>query len=211
MKPPKPECLILGNGPSLLGRDWKALPRERVYVFGVNQSWRIFPRADAHISVDHDQWTIPECKPYYEEMAKKGTLFYLTGGEPEKYRGARKLDRHDALTFSRRPFQKRHRGAHIPRPALEKDGGVALKVGHEAGGSSAYIALQIAAAMGFERFWFVGLDLTGGKFTGKPSNSEKHDRLWRHVPKDIIERTRVIAPSATQVFQVVQWPWGAAC
>lgn len=221
------ECLILGNGPSLVGRDWGTVPRERVFVLGVNQSWREVPDADAHFAIDVDQYAFDDKnqagfggREYYMRHSVSRTAFHTGAWDGLGVR----VDRHDALIFSRHPFRKRHRGAHHPKPALSADGGVALKVSQpDSFGSSAYIALQMAAACDFERIFFVGLDLAGGKFKGAIgyadkkktivttegawSNSERHDRLWRHVPADVKARTRVIAPSATQQFQVIEWPW----
>lgn len=222
------EVLILGNGPSLLGRPWANVPRERVFVFGVNQSWRVVHDADAHFSNDDDQFQFNNPTAagfggaaYYQALAERGGLFH-TGGATI----GRRLHRHDALIFSRHPFRKRHHGAHTKPPALREDGGVALKIGPGYSGSSAYVVLQMVAAAGFERVWFVGLDMGKLKFDGAHgwtafgkrtpttvgawSNSDKHDAVWAKVPADVKERCRVIAPSLTQQFEVVEWPWGKA-
>jgi hypothetical protein len=206
--PGKTDVLILANGPSLLNLNLPQcrIPRDRVGVMGVNQSWRVVPDADAHVAVDHDQFQIPEGKAYYQMQSDRGTLFHLgSGGDL-----GRRLHRHDELVFSRHPFRKRHVGAKTPKPTLSEDGGVVLKVSSDSGGSSCYVALQIVAALPhIERIWFVGLDLTGGKFTGEKSNSTKHDRLWRNVPHDIKARTTVIEPTGSEQFPRVTWPWPA--
>lgn len=220
--------LILGNGPSLRGRPWGTVPRDQVFLFGVNQSWRETQDVDAHFSNDFDQFDFnnPAAagyggRAYYDDLDARRRVYH-TGSWAN--RGAH-LDRHNALVFSRRPFGWRHRGAHVPQPALEHDGGVALHAGDngQSPGSSAYVALQMAAASGFERFWLVGLDMTPVKFEGAVgwgertkkttvtsgawSNSVRHDYLWSRVPADVKDRVRVIGPSLTKVLQVVDWPW----
>lgn len=224
------EVLILANGPSLLGRPWDTVPRERVMILGINQSWRVFAEADAHYSADVDQYLFdnPEAagfggRAYYEGLDRRRAIFHSGGWENHGVR----VDRHDAVIFGRHPFRKRHRGAHTLPPALREDGGVALKVDPSASaGSSAYIALQLAAASGFEVIWFVGLECGEKKFDGAHgysdkrkripttagawSNSLRHDALWRAVPDDVRARVRVIEPSATQVLDVVPWPWRKA-
>lgn len=215
-KSTKPEAVILGNGPSLFAfasrRD--QLPLDRLFVIGVNQSWRLFPTADAHVFIDATQYLLRakdpvehrenECAAYYDRMAKEGLLFHFNApGSP-----GHSLTRHDALSFSRHPFRHRHRGAGSPAPPLSEDGGVALKVENGSGGSTAYVALQIAAAMGFSRIWLVGLDMDAKKFTGERSNSERHDRIWRYVPDDVKAKALVVAPSLTKQLTVVSWPWG---
>lgn len=224
------ECLILGNGPSLLLHPLRAVPRERVLILGVNQSWRVTADVDAHIAADSDQLRFDDRnasgyggRAYYEAHAARGTLIHMQQGPPWFGRGVR-VDRHDELIFSRRPFERRHKDGCTPRPPLAEDGGVALKLGE--GGSTCYVALQCAAPH-FDVVWFVGLDMgaTAKKFdgaigftdrkkgtltsTGAWSNSQQHDGLWRHVPADVRARVRVIAPSATQVLDVVAWPWPA--
>lgn len=207
------ECLILANGPSLLGRAWRVVPRDVVYLLGVNQSWREVPDADGHVSIDHDQFVMPGAAPYYDRLAAAGSLFHTGSGGA---RGVR-LDRHDALEWGRYPFRKRHRGAATPTrpiPVVGQDGGVALKAGHDSGGSSAYVAAQIAAGMGFGIIWVVGLD--GGeepkKFTGEKSNCKQHFRLWKAIPDDVKGKLHVIRPSMTAEqsgLTIVDWPWGA--
>lgn len=229
--PAQSDVLILGNGPSLRGRPWGDVPRHRVFVFGINQSWRETQDVDAHLAMDFDQYDFDNAmaagyggREYYEGLEARGRVYH-THAWPN--RGVQ-LDRHDALVFSRRPFQWRHRGAHVPKPAIDHDGGVALHAGDngETPGSSCYVALQMAAASGFERFWLVGLDMNAVKFegaigwaekkkrtstnSGAWSNSERHDSLWRHVPPDVKERVRVIAPSASKALQVVEWPFPEA-
>lgn len=154
-------------------------------------------------------------RPYYERVSALGTLFHTRAGHPLGIR----LDRHDEVVFGMHPFRKRHRGASStlrPKPALTADGGVALKSGHNTGGSTAYIALQVAAGMGFERIWLAGLD--GGvepkKFTGEKSNCKSHEAMWRNVPPGVKERLRVIRPSLTgeaAMLPLVEWPWGPLC
>lgn len=203
------------------------MPRERVFILGINQSWREV-HGDAHFANDGDQFDFDNetaagygGRPYYEDMEKRGRVYHAGGWHNHQI----ELDRHNALVFSRRPFLRRWRGPNIPKPELENDGGVAIHAGDngDTPGSSCYAALQIAAASGFDRFWFVGLDMTAHKFdgaigwaqrtkrtsttSGAWSNSERHDALWRHVPEDVRGRVRVIAPSATKVFEVVEWPW----
>lgn len=227
-RPTQREVLILGNGPSLKGRPWATIPREIVFVLGVNQSWREVPDADAHFSNDGDQFDFEKPtaagfggRDYYARLHDARAVFH-TGAWPNF---GVQLDRHDAVVFGRHPFRRRHRGAAVP-PPLRADGGVALKVDPAgSAGSSAYIALQMAAALPFERIWFAGLDMGAGavKFDGAVgwagrrkevattegawSNSEKHDNLWRQVPEDVLARVRVIGPSATKVLTVVDWPW----
>lgn len=204
----KTEALILGNGPSLLGRAWGDLPRRRLLVCGVNQSWRVFPGTDMHVFIDADQLRVPGAPAYYADVAARGGLYHTGSGGTLGVR----LDRHDELKFGRYPFRKRHRG-HRPAPPLSEDGGVALKVDHDGrtGASSAYFALQIVCALGnFSRIWIAGLDMGSNptKFTGQHSNCWNHDKLWAQVPPDVKERVRVIGPSATQQLTIVEWPWG---
>jgi hypothetical protein len=207
--PGKPECLILANGPSLLGRDWSVVPRERVWIMGVNQSWRVVPDADGHALIDYyDQTGMPEGKPYYEEQHRRGHLYHAAWGAPLGHA----LNRHDELDFGWFPFRMRHRGQQDPKPGPGEDGGVSAKAGINPGGSVTYFALQIAAGLGFERIWIVGLD--GGespqKFTGEKSNCMGHYRTWRQLPDGVRPRVYVIEPSATgrqALLQVVPWPW----
>lgn len=185
-----------------------------MFVIGLNQSWRETQDVDAHVAVDQAQMVFSDPafegwggKPYYEAVAAKRTLFH-TG--PDGKLGLR-LDRHDAVVFGRHPFRRRHLDGCKPFPPLDEDGGVALKPGPETGpGSVGLIALQIAAHAGFRRIWLVGFDMSDTKFTGKSSESSNHDRIWRRLPPDVLERVRVIAPSATEVFTVVPWPWRGA-
>lgn len=232
LKPCHREVLILGNGPSLLTHPLGAVPRDRVFILGVNQSWRVFPAADAHFAQDGDQFAFDDPvaagyggRPYYEALDKRRTVYH-TGAWPNF---GVKLDRNDQVVFGRHPFRKRHRGAHTDPPTIQEDGGVALKVDPSgSAGSSTYIALQIAAAMAFDVFWLVGLDMGADprKFDGANgftgvgkkvpttvgawSNSQRHDHLWSRVPRDVRDRVRVIAPSATKVLTVVDWPWPAS-
>lgn len=226
--PAQSDVLILGNGPSLRGRSWGDVPRDRTFVLGINQSWRETQDVDAHLAMDIDQYLFedPQAsgfggRSYYESLDARGRVYHTRAWANHGVQ----LDRHDALVFSRRPFQWRHRGAHVPKPEIDHDGGVALHAGDDGStpGSICYAALQLAAASGFERFWFVGLDMNTVKFegaigwaekrkristsTGAWSNSDRHDSLWKRVPADVKDRVRVIAPSATKVLQVVDWPW----
>lgn len=222
------EALILGNGPSLLGRPWGSIPRDRVFVFGVNQSWRVVPDADAHFANDGDQFDFANPtaagfggRAYYETVARERQGLYHSNA----YSGGYLLHRHDALVFSRHPYRKRAHGAHRPSVPLSEDGGFALKIGPGYAGSSAYVALQVVAALDFERIWFVGLDMgeaakkfdgaqgwtaVGKRFptnVGAWSNSVRHDAVWAKVPADVRARVRVIEPSATTILEKAPWPW----
>lgn len=206
----KPEAIILANGPSLStlhALRW-LVPWDRLFVVGVNQSWRLFPEPDIHVVVDHDQIHIPEAADFYQGYGGTNRLYHLgSAGEL-----GIKIDRHDAVGFGRFPFRKRHRGAQTKAPPLSEDGGVALKTwigGICTGGSTAYVALQIVAALAqFRRIWIAGLDMgKSGKFTGQKSHSVLHDAMWERVPEDVMKRVRVIAPSATRVLPIVEWPW----
>lgn len=226
------ECLVLGNGPSLLGRPWADVPRDRVFVLGLNQSWRVVGAdgVDAHLAWDFDQYDFdnPEAagyggRDYYMALHKRRAAYHT--GSWANF--GVQLDSHNSLVFSRRPFQRRWRGAH--GPALDLDGGVALKPDLSSGkGSVAYAALQLAAATGFDAIWMVGLDMgeKAKKFDGANgytgfgkrvptnvgawSNSDHHDQVWRFVPDDVKSKVRVIEPSATKVLEVVPWPWRQA-
>lgn len=218
------EVVILGNGRSLLAHPWDRVPREKVYRIGVNQSWRVVPDVDAHFSSDVDQFDFDNPtaagyggRAFYDALE----AVFHTG----HYRAANGvlLHRHDALGFSRHPFRKRHHGAHTQPPHLREDGGVVLKPGPGQAGSSAYIALQMAAASGFERIWLAGLDMDDKKFDGAQgwtafgkavptnqgawSNSVRHDALWAKVPADVKAITRVILPSRCSELEKVAWPW----
>jgi hypothetical protein len=225
------ECLLLGNGPSLLGRPFADVPRERVFILGLNQSWRAVGAdgVDAHFAIDYDQYDFdnPEAagyggRDYYMALHKRRAAFHT--GSWANFGTA--LDSHQALVFSRRPFQKRWRGAHPP--PLAEDGGVCLKPDASSGkGSIAYAALQLVFASGFDLAWMVGIDMgqNAKKFDGANgytgfgkrvptnvqawSNSDHHDQVWRFVPDDVRSRVRVIEPSATKVLPVTAWPWEA--
>ena len=221
--PGQTQCLILGNGPSLVGRPWANIPRQEVYVIGVNQSWREVPEANAHVFVDASQLAMADGHAYYQRHADQRTLYHLGAAGSNGV----KMDRHDAVRFGRAPFSPRQRGADAPPP--ERNGGVALKAAG-CGGSAAYVALQVAAALGFVWYWLVGLDMghDNRKFAGaesgkgdgsskhwlKPdehghyrSNAQHHDKLWAQVPQDVRACTRVIAPSATTKLDIEPWPW----
>lgn len=204
----KTECLVLGNGPSLLGRAWTTVPRDRLLICGVNQSWRVVQAPDLHVAIDQEQYRKPEAADYYRRLSKDGCLYHTGGGGQLGI----KLDRNDQLKFGCHPFRKRHRGA-TKTPPLSEDGGVAMKVDLDptCGASSAYVALQVVVALlpKAVRYWIVGLDMGNTpKFTGEKSNSIGHDKLWGQVPDDVRERVRVIGPSATTKLQIVEWPWG---
>ena len=211
-----------------LTRPWHDVPRGRVFVLGVNQSWRVFPDADAHFAHDADQYAFYEPtaagfggRDYYARLHDARAAFH-NGSWPNF---GVVVDRNDRVVFGRHPYRKAHRGAKVPPPPTE-DGGVALKVDPAGNaGSSGYIALQLAAAAGFERIWMVGFDMSAVKFPGAIgwlnrqkkeavnegawSNSQGQDHLWKHVPADVLARVRVIAPCASKVLPVVEWPWPA--
>lgn len=225
-KPSQTEALILGNGGSLLGRPWASVPRDRVFIFGVNQSWREVPDADAHFANDADQYDFDNPtaagfggRAYYHRLARARELYH-----PGTHGEGILLHRHDELVFSRNPFRHRCHGANRSVKKSE-DGGITLKIppGGSAG-SSAYVALQLVAAGPFERIWMVGFDMDALKFDGAKgytglgkkvptdvqawSNSVTHDKLWANVPADVLERVRVIAPCRSKVLPIVDaWPW----
>jgi hypothetical protein len=178
----KPEALILANGPSLDNRAWSEVPRDRVFVLGVNQSWRLYPRPDAHLAPDVTQYNLPGAKDFYTEYAKAGGVTLHGDG----FRYGRVLD----------VFQG-------PWVRDVKD---RVSTGQLGKGCVTFCALQLVQHC--ERIWVVGLDLTDKKFTGEPSNSEWQDQIFATVPEDVRDKVRVISPSRTKVFRVVGWPWG---
>lgn len=213
------ECLILGNGPSLRGsvvKYYQSKARERgVKVLGLNQSWKLFPDPFLHITVDRSQIDRTETEPGYAPDANKQAYDWL--------------DRQGKLLASLafRECKPRPLGYHF-RPGdaymfpskWSDDCQRGIVVSLEEVGTVMYVALQMAAWMGFERIYICGLDQGDWKFTfhtqeedrgglqREKSRTDRHDWLYSFVPERIRERITVIEPSKSTAFRKVsEWPW----
>lgn len=210
------ECLILGNGESLFdlahagdctpvySRIEQAQDAGAV-VIGLNQSWKMHKAPDYHVCVDISQ---------YDRDEKQADVF----GKDANKKAFQALSERGIL-FASPVWRDRTPPLGIPIPMLghpytwgrfdSDPRGLVVSV--DGAGSVAYVALQLAELMGFAKIWLCGFDQQGPKFTGETVRSgilKRQDWLFKHTPSSVVKKTRVIAPSATTAFEIVEgWPW----
>jgi hypothetical protein len=149
---------IMANGASILDHD---LSRVSCKTIGTNRSWELL-WPTYHVIVDSRQETGHD--ETYRKLASEGRLF--VSGECFK--------RGHKISFG---------GGSFSRDLSE---GVVISL--DGIGSVAYVALQIAAYMGFRPIYFLGLDLGGPHFHKEWDVTpiiERQNELFAHTPSDL--------------------------
>lgn len=154
---------ILGNGPTLADHD---LARLTCKTIGTNMSW-LKALATYHVAVEHGQ----------------------AGRDPGVYRG---LDAMGRLFVAGGGWNIGHvmniLNPHHGAPEFSRDIEDGVVVSMDGCGSVVYVAIQLAAYMGFTPIHLLGVDLYGEHFHGRWATSEMIERqneLFAHVPEDV--------------------------
>ena len=192
---------ILANGPSLARYDFGRVVMDTI---GMNASF-LAHWATWHIAVERDQWD--QFPGVYRELHRQGTLFAI-GAWP--------------VGIHIRPLPQALRGE-VPF-SFDLNRGVVE--GLHPIGSVAYAALQLAVWMGYERIYFLGLDLGPEGGAGHFHGDEPSDPLMIHqnelfhvaaeelkgMPHSvaIVGDSRCTAfPRADPEFAMCHFPWKA--
>jgi hypothetical protein len=152
---------LLANGASILNHDLGRITCRRI---GMNRSWELsWP--DYHVVLHAEQeMKHPEV---YKRLASEGRLF-AAGAYFEKFPQCIRIPIVTG-TF-----------------ATDLTEGVVVSI--NGAGSVAYVALQLAAYMGFAPIYFLGLDLSGEHFHREWNVSPligRQNELFDHTPKDL--------------------------
>jgi hypothetical protein len=168
---------LLANGATLAQHDLSRLPCSTI---GMNRSydlhWSYYHVCLEKAHADRDPVT-------YAAMARDGRLF-VAGEWPMG---------HVMPILSEK----------VTRFSRDLEQGVVTQIGDI--GSVAFVAVQVAAYLGFRPLYFLGLDLGGDHFHGDWPASKKVDRqryLFRHVPLDIADEVYVVgSPDSPAPFK----------
>lgn len=137
-------CVILAGGPSLRGQDLLPIRRHpEAKVIAINDSWRLWPRADVFYFADETWWQDQmdrnllsmDRAVHFRDLAHKG--FWVKGGEGfETHPQVRQLRFSGQVGFD-------------PDPAFLRSGS-----------NSGYQAIHLACHFGVRRIILLGYDMT---------------------------------------------------
>lgn len=164
-------CAILANGSSILEHD---LSRVRCKTLGVNRAWELL-WPTYHLTLERAHYDADPA--VYDRLASEGRLFHM---------GALPVG-HVIPNAAPFPGAKRARfwSDDLTVGAVSQVGTV---------GSVAYVALQLAAYLGFAVVYFLGLDLGGEHFHGCwPASPEiaRQNVLFQHAAHALRDRVAV--------------------
>jgi hypothetical protein len=157
---------IMANGASILSHD---LSKVTCPTIGTNRSWELL-WPTYHVVLHAEQaLNNPDV---YQRLASEGRLFAAGGYFAEK------LPRCTRIPFSP--------GGSFGSFSTDLEQGVVASLNGV--GSVAYVALQLAAYMGFQPIYFLGLDLGGPHFHKEWDTSpliERQNELFDHTPRGL--------------------------
>lgn len=147
-------CFIIGNGPSLRISDLELLTINNIPTFGMNDIWMIFNktiwRPTYYLAEDpRNFWDKYPTKDFILKSDEKIEMMFLGDGDKEFFRRNNPQGKymifHSHFEFSE--FRHPKFSADLSRKSYE-------------GGSVAYSCLQMAAYMGFNNIFLLGMDRT---------------------------------------------------
>jgi uncharacterized Rossmann fold enzyme len=174
------ECYIIGGGPSLIGFNWKLLDNK--FVIAINRAYEVLPDAQIVYFTDDD---------YYQRHRSE-----MLRHPGKKFRGriARKQVIKDPevleIQLQQRPFGWSDQFGELYH-----------------GSNSSYACIQVAAQLGFNKIYLLGVDMKHqGKFDRKKKNNKGvthwHNGHKRTDPatayKMMIGHYNKLAPEATK-------------
>lgn len=185
--------LILGNGPTLRRNDFSMVPSS-VTLFGINRSWT---EVGAHYHAISDRVHMREIHD------RLWTPAFLFCGMP----WAMWPIGIDGVRFSTTRFRN-WRGRLSPVFSEDLRAGVSM-------GGTPFVALQIAAWMGFPEIFFAGIDLEvdpetaeGHHYPGHPIPRQmKDEQTWNfEIAKEALDRLRIRVVNLNPRSLLEIWP-----
>ena len=183
--------LILGNGPSLRRNDFLRVPSE-VTLFGTNRSWT---EVQANYHAISDRIHLEEIRQ------RKWWPAFLFSGIPNWPDGL------EGVRFSTTAFRSWHGRL---SPVFSED----LRRGVSMGGTP-FVALQIAAWMGFSEIFLAGIDLNVDLETGSGHHYPGHqiprqmkdEQTWNFaIAKETLDRLRIRVVNLNPRSLLEVWP-----